>query len=584
MAQVLINSVSKFLRMRVRSAFSMRMRWLFLLSLVCEQSRGFVVPATTIKTTTPTTTRSIAPRKENVLRASTPPLTSLDVRTPKKERNWKTLAAVAAVGVTGGVAVVTIPMFTAVKTVELLTAIGAVGGPASALYAVSVSQQASTDRARVDAALLDFQIEQEISKSEIVFKKRVDTAVARLCETFAYDDGTLQEVSRIRDSDAATEVKDKAETYWTQGIIVPPEPKMMITSTAPDRFNPQVIEGLSGTGKSTALLRFAHNCGRRGVLYVSCKGTNSTEKLSIWAAVAAALNLPCEKDLNVGAVLDAALEKYRKDFPNCPLPIIIVDDLHLAFAANSQTAKNFLTNCGGFYDRGLGNFVFLGSDPIYDQITRGSARITGAAARFQQTAFVERDPNEIAEPFANFLSIIFARNKSNGKDSISPDALLPLAEDALLLLGPRYSDLLMLHSATSPDDLKRVVVDLIRKETNATSRNVGPGSICRALVESDDGMFIDKVFKYDGDEPLKCKDRNGNDSDLVTENLVRKDVTVVGGSSRPRYRPHHGAAFVAMAYDVRKNVQWYGPKLGGRAKEVLKVYDRFVEDVKDLKE
>ena len=416
------------------------------------------------------------------------------------------------------------------------------------------------------------QVEADDTAPERKFKKNVETAVARLREPFVFEDVNSKELSRIRTSDAATEVKKKAEAYWTQGIIVPPELTDVLTGN--ERCNPTVLEGKSGPGKSTAVQRLAD--GRQGVLYVPCKTFSAnTAMSSFWEVVAKALNVPNEKDLNVGTILHKALKKYHKDFPNEPLPTIVIDDLDRAFARDKTATEDFISNCGNFFDEGIANSIFLGSDPIYEMILE--AHIPGAAARFLKADFVERDPSDIIEPFANNLAIKFAENEANDEDSITPEALLPLATDVLVLVGPRYSDLLLVHKATSPDDLKRRVIGLVKAETGKTWRNVGSGTICRTLVESDAGMFVDTEGKYDGDGPLKCKNENGKDSDLVTENLVRKDNANVGGSIRPRFLAHHGAAFVAMAVVVRKADP--EPKLGKAAIEVLATYDRLVGDL-----
>ena len=102
-------------------------------------------------------------------------------------------------------------------------------------------------------------------------------------------------------------------------------------------------------------------------------------------------------------------------------------------------------------------------------------------------------------------------------------------------------------------------------------------------MESDDGMFIDMNYKYDGDEALKCKDADGNNSDLVTENLVRKDKAADEiGNFYNRFRPHHGVAFVAMAKMVRDRHP--DVKLGEAADEALEVFDRLHKEIKDLEE
>ena len=138
-----------------------------------------------------------------------------------------------------------------------------------------------------------------------------------------------------------------------------------------------------------------------------------------------------------------------------------------------------------------------------------------------------------------------------------------------------------LRVAKSPVDLTRKVVKLVEDETKKTRRNVGPGTLCRALVESDDGTIIDTDDKYDDDACLLCKVAGNRTSTLVLENLVRKDDANVGGIVYPRFLAHHGAAFTAMAVVVRKADP--EAKLGKAAIEVLATYDRLVGDLEKVK-
>eukprot|EP00635_Sarcinochrysidales_sp_CCMP3193_P003689 CAMPEP_0118897024 /NCGR_PEP_ID=MMETSP1166-20130328/4604_1 /TAXON_ID=1104430 /ORGANISM="Chrysoreinhardia sp, Strain CCMP3193" /LENGTH=273 /DNA_ID=CAMNT_0006836085 /DNA_START=8 /DNA_END=829 /DNA_ORIENTATION=- len=272
------------------------------------------------------------------------------------------------------------------------------------------------------------------------------------------------------------------------------------------------------------------------------------------------------------------MEKYKSETGKTPT--IIVDDMHYALKKDAENTEVFLSYCSAAFDEGTFNSVFLGSGRISEKIDE--LNVPGLRARLKKTEFVSRDLEKIEEPLANFLSVIFGENPKNDAASITPDALRPLANDLLTVLGPRYLDLQELHRATSPADAKGIVVDLIKKKSGATWRNVGPGSICRALVESDDGMFIDKDGKFVGDEPLKCKNADGMPSDLETLQLVRRDEAADEKNNfKKRFRPHHGAAFAAMAKLVRD--EHPEVKLGKSAVGALAVYDRLVDETKDHK-
>ena len=416
--------------------------------------------------------------------------------------------------------------------------------------------------------LAQFQARQEVNKPDDVFKKNVDKAVAQLHKPLVFaETGDLpKQLDRVAKSSAPEDWKKLAKGYLTLGIDMPSKLNDILTSADDNLFLPLVVEGMAGEGKTTKIHRVLIDQDASGVLYVPCKACNSNA--TIWRCIAMALNLTDVKDEDVGAILKDAMIVSGK------VPTIIVDDMHYALEDDTKNTKAFLGTVSLAYDRGTFNFVASGTDGVLEKIKE--LTVPGLNARIERTDFVSRDLEAIKIPFANFLSVIFAENEANEKASITPSALRPLANDILTLLGPRYLDIQKLHRATSPADAKSIIVKLIRGETYATARNVGPGSICRALVESDSGMFIDTDGKFLGDEPLKGLDGDGKPSDLETLHLVRKDRASVGRSLRPRFRPHHGAAFVAMASVIRD----YHPdvKLGKAAVDALAVYDRFVQE------
>jgi len=418
----------------------------------------------------------------------------------------------------------------------------------------------------------DEQRKADLNKPEIVFKNNVSKAFARLSETFVYEEtGDLSKhLDHVDKSGAPEDVKAAAKKYLTLGIDMPSKLEIILTSKGDDLFRPTAVEGMPGEGKTTRTNRTLNELHASGFLYVTCK-----QNAKIWQCMAEALNLTDVKDDDVRAIMMEALRKYKRETGK--IPTIIVDDMHYALEDDERHTKAFLAICSAAFDKGTFNSIFLGSGRVKDKID--ALNVPGLRARLKRTDFLSRNPKEIAGPLANFLSVIFAQSKINDEASITPAALLPLADDILTLLGPRYLDLQKLHRATSPADAKRIVVDLIRDKTGVTARNVGPGSICRALVESDAGMFTDTNGKYDGAAHLKGLDGKGKPSDLETLQLVRMDDADVGNSVRPRFRPHHGAAFVAMASDVRDAHP--DVKLGKAAVDALAVYDRFVRDTKD---
>eukprot|EP00635_Sarcinochrysidales_sp_CCMP3193_P011498 CAMPEP_0118920052 /NCGR_PEP_ID=MMETSP1166-20130328/18873_1 /TAXON_ID=1104430 /ORGANISM="Chrysoreinhardia sp, Strain CCMP3193" /LENGTH=663 /DNA_ID=CAMNT_0006860589 /DNA_START=124 /DNA_END=2111 /DNA_ORIENTATION=+ len=466
--------------------------------------------------------------------------------------------------------------------------------------------------------LFQSETSRNLNKHDDVLRKNVDTAVARLCEPLVFEEmGDLPEqLERVENSGAPFKVKKKAMDYLTLGIEPPSELELILSSGGKHLFRPTAVEGLAGEGKTTQIHRTLNALDASGVLFVTCK-----ENAKIWQCIAEALKLTGVKEEDVRRILMEALRKYKRETGK--IPTIIVDDMHHALEKDNENTEAFLSNCSAAFDQGTFNSVFLGGGRVAEKID--DLNVPGLRARLEKADFVSHDPEKIGEPLAaflsvifgenpkndaalitpdalrplandlltllglryldlqelhvatspadakrivvdlieeetsttwrnvaedsicraNFLSIVFAKNTANAKAEITPAALRPLVEDVLTLLGPRYWDLRKLHDATSPADAKRIVVDLIEKETATTWRNVGEGSICRALVESDAGMFIDTKGTYDGDEPLKCLDGDGKPSDLEKAQLVRKDKAKDEKQNmKTRFRPHHGAAFV----------------------------------------
>ena len=210
--------------------------------------------------------------------------------------------------------------------------------------------------------------------------------------------------------------------------------------------------------------------------------------MGIWEVVAKELRLSTTKDSDTRHVLEVALELMKERMQG-KLPIVIIDDFHEALNLDKVSARGFIKMSVYLYERGVANFVFLGSDPIYGGIM--DLHAPGANSRFETTTFEQRPAQELEEPLASYLSIILAERNDNDRGSIAPSVVLALATDVLRVLGPRYVDvdLMRLCVGKSPVDLTRKVVNLVEVETEKTRRNVGPGTLCRALVESDDGTI-----------------------------------------------------------------------------------------------
>ena len=103
------------------------------------------------------------------------------------------------------------------------------------------------------------------------YSRNVDAVVDRLSKTFVAkvsDDLTVQ-INRIKASKAPDKVKKKAEDYLTLGLVVPEMLERIFKDGGWTVFQPLVVEGMAGTGKSTTLQRWAN--GLIAVSYVSCK-------------------------------------------------------------------------------------------------------------------------------------------------------------------------------------------------------------------------------------------------------------------------------------------------------------------------
>jgi len=415
-------------------------------------------------------------------------------------------------------------------------------------------------------------------------KRAVKTAFDELRTKFVkrYDHsskGMHFGLERVENSEASGETKRLAEDYLTKGVVVPPKLRDMFKcddgterrASAVPRI--AVVEAISGTGKSTVIQRLAD--GRAGVIFADCRLGNA------WEGIAGQLKVaeypPTKEEDLVADILKRALVKYRSEFP-AEYPIIIVDELDYAFRNDYESARKFVETCIGLYAENLATFVFIDSQPLYDKITN-DANIPGAAPWcLEKVKLVKRDQKDIEEPLANYLSIFFAEN--NDKDSITPSALRALARDMLAVVGTQYSDLRSLIESAppckSPADLKREIIDVVGHEGCHIHNHVGPGSLCRALVESDDAVVVDHSGKYD-ENALKIYVHRGLKalgkwSDIVSEDIVHRDYAAVDGDLLPRFAPHHGAAFTAMAVCVHSRHP--RAKLGKAAIDVLAAYNR----------